>query len=363
MEERSLARLAVDMLIDVLKAYSPTNHEERAINILKYYANELGYEDVVVDSAGNLIASYGSGSTSISLIGHIDTVPGELPVQFDGVVVRGRGAVDAKGPLVAMFIGASLARRFIDVKRFRVYAIAVTGEEGDSRGAKNLIRNGFKSNGIIIGEPSNNSIVIGYRGSIKMKIVCRGVGGHSSSPPAGPSACDKLIELWSMIRSKYREYKAMGISASLIYLKCGEEHSSIHPRYGESIIDVRISVDRSVNDVINELSNILNAYPCEYRVLDYTNPVRVSINNAIVRSITRSLVKLGIRPRFTYKLGTSDMNLLYPIATRNIAAFGPGKSELSHSDGEEIGVNEIINGTYIYMNTIVEFTKIYSDPR
>ncbi len=351
------------MLIDVLKAYSPTNHEHKAIDVLKHYVYELGYEDIVTDEVGNLIASYGSGYTTISFIGHIDTVPGELPVQFDGAVVRGRGAVDAKGPLVAMFIGASLAKRFIDSKRFRVYVIATTGEEGDSRGAKNLLRKGFRSNGVVIGEPSNNSIVVGYRGSIKIKIVCRGMGGHSSSPSTEATACDKLIGIWSMIRDRYREYKATETSASLTYLRCGEESSSVYPRYGESIIDIRVSINKLIRDIMDELHRLLNIDLCEYNVLDYTNPVKVSLNNTIVKSIMRAMIKLNTKPRFTYKLGTSDMNILYPTVAMNIAAFGPGRSELSHSDKEEISIDEMINGIHIYMNTIGEFINIYSAPR
>ncbi|ADM28547.1 N-acetyl-ornithine/N-acetyl-lysine deacetylase [Ignisphaera aggregans DSM 17230] len=351
------------MLIDILKAYSPTNHEDRAIEVLKNYAYELGYEDIVVDEVGNLIASYGRGPISISFIGHIDTVPGELPVSFNGDVITGRGAVDAKGPLVAMFIGASLAKRFIDFNRFKVYAIAVTGEEGDSRGAKNLVKKGFRSDGAVIGEPSNNSIVVGYRGSIKMKIVCRGIGGHSSSPSIEATACDKVIDIWSRIRDRYRGYRASETSASLIYLRCGEESSSVHPRYGESIIDIRVSVDRSIRDIVDEISQLITISSCEYSILDYTNPVKVSLNNVMVRSMTRAMVKHNIRPRFTYKLGTSDMNIIYPIVTENIVAFGPGRSELSHSDREEISIDEMIKGIYIYRDTINEFINIYSAPR
>src|SRR5690606_9695137 len=42
---------------------------------------------------------------------HLDTVAGELPVGFDGERFRGRGAIDAKGPAVALLAGVRAARR------------------------------------------------------------------------------------------------------------------------------------------------------------------------------------------------------------------------------------------------------------
>ena len=48
----------------------------------------------------------GNGPTKIVLLGHIDTVPGEIPVRVEDGVLHGRGSVDAKGPL-ATFVAAA----------------------------------------------------------------------------------------------------------------------------------------------------------------------------------------------------------------------------------------------------------------
>ncbi|MEM4627714.1 MAG: hypothetical protein QXX37_05475, partial [Ignisphaera sp.] len=68
MEDASLNNLAIDMLIDLLKAYSPTGEENRAVTVLKEYATDLGYEDIYIDGVGNLIASYGDGDIFIDFI-------------------------------------------------------------------------------------------------------------------------------------------------------------------------------------------------------------------------------------------------------------------------------------------------------
>jgi len=258
--EGVLRDLAEEMLLELLKAYSPSGHEEKAIKILREYVLTLGFDDVHIDGVGNLIAEIGYGDRSIALVGHIDTVPGELPVELSNGVVRGRGAVDAKGPLVAMFIGASLAKNHINLSKHRVYAIAAVGEEGDSRGAKELVKRGFKPNGIIIGEPSNNSIVLGYRGSVKVKIRCLSASSHTSSPPLEPTVYDKLIDLWIKVRERYSTFKAELTTAAILSIQCGDNTEySVYPREGSVLIDFRVGINDSVKSIEEYLSKLVDA--------------------------------------------------------------------------------------------------------
>ncbi|PUA31823.1 MAG: hypothetical protein B7O98_08485 [Zestosphaera tikiterensis] len=360
MGNRSLNNLLADFVVDLLKAYSPTYSEGKAVEVLKSYAVSLGYDEVLVDEVGNLIASYGGGPKKVALIGHIDTIPGELPIVFDGVNVRGRGAVDAKGPLASFFVGASLAKDLINKRDVTVYSIAVVGEEGNSRGIKNLVRKGFRADGVVIAEPSNYNIVVGYRGSVKVKIICRGGGGHTSSPSNGDSACDKLMSVLLKLKSVYNVYKATATSVSLTYMRCGEENANVYPRYGELNLDIRVSVDDVVDNVLNELKGLVTTYLCDFHVLSSVNPVKVSIaSNDVVKALTRAVYEQGMKPKFVYKLGTSDMNLAYPTISTNVAAFGPGHSELSHSDLEEISIDELVTGANIYKGFIEKFSKLH----
>ena len=89
-----------ELLLRLVKTYTPSGRENRLHDILSEIVEEFGYEEKHVDEAGNFIASYGEGMP-ILLASHIDTVPGELKAYFDGERVYGRGAVDAKGPLLS----------------------------------------------------------------------------------------------------------------------------------------------------------------------------------------------------------------------------------------------------------------------
>ncbi|MCA9862051.1 MAG: M20/M25/M40 family metallo-hydrolase, partial [Thermomicrobiales bacterium] len=62
-----------------------------------------------IDEAGNAIGEIGAGPKRVVLLGHIDTVPGQIPVRIEDGVLWGRGAVDAKGPLATFAAAAALA--------------------------------------------------------------------------------------------------------------------------------------------------------------------------------------------------------------------------------------------------------------
>ena len=71
-----------------------------------------GFDRAFVDEAGNAVGELGdpSASRTIVLLGHIDTVPGNIPVRIEprrATCSIGRGSVDAKGPLATFVAGAA----------------------------------------------------------------------------------------------------------------------------------------------------------------------------------------------------------------------------------------------------------------
>lgn len=352
-----MRRLLEDLMFDLLKAYSPTGSEEKAVRKYVEFISSLGLAEVYVDNVGNAIVDYGGGDKWVLLAGHIDTVAGELPVSYDGSVFRGRGAVDAKGPLVAMTIGALEATKYLG-SRCRVTVAALVGEEGRSPGARALIRSLSSSSArptaIIVGEPSGcDGVVIGYRGSIKLKLKCLGSGGHSSDPGRGVSAIEELINLW--LDLKALASSTLGLSIGMNYI-VGGGFFSVIPKECEALIDIRIPVEHELNDVKSKLHDVFvnRSRMCTYEVAEETPPVKVSVNVPIARALVRAIIKNGLRPVPAVKLGTSDMNLLVSL-TNNIVSYGPGNPELSHTDYEEINIDELELGAKIYRDAIINY--------
>ncbi len=86
----------------------------------------------------NLVLAAGSGDhdRTLSFNFHMDTVAGQVPVRREGDLVYGRGAVDDKGPGVALLAGirAALLAEPGLTGRVRLVVHSVAGEEGGAMG-------------------------------------------------------------------------------------------------------------------------------------------------------------------------------------------------------------------------------------
>ncbi len=95
-----------DTLVGLVSQYSPSGQERSAVEWLVRRMKSLGYDDAFIDEAGNAVGVMGKGPKQVVLLGHIDTVPGEIKVEQDGISLYGRGSVDAKGPLACFGCGS-----------------------------------------------------------------------------------------------------------------------------------------------------------------------------------------------------------------------------------------------------------------
>src|SRR3989304_5791964 len=118
----------VGVLLELVKAHSPSGREEDGVRAFTQVAQSLGFA-TEVDGAGNGIARIGSGKPQTLFLGHVDTVEGELPVRVEDGRVYGRGAVDAKGALATALLAAK-----DHAGPGGSLVVAAGGEGGDSRG-------------------------------------------------------------------------------------------------------------------------------------------------------------------------------------------------------------------------------------
>ena len=70
-------------LIGLVKHYSPSGQERGAVEWLVGRMQTLGFDEAFVDGAGNAVGVIGDGPKQVVLLGHIDTVPGEIPVRVE----------------------------------------------------------------------------------------------------------------------------------------------------------------------------------------------------------------------------------------------------------------------------------------
>ncbi|MCE4605750.1 MAG: N-acetyl-lysine deacetylase, partial [Desulfurococcales archaeon] len=346
--------IAGSLLLRLLGKYSPTGMEDEAVQELASWAEEMELKSWI-DRAGSVfIAPREVSSINVLLAGHIDTVPGWIEPGSRNDRIWGRGAVDAKGPLASMATGLLLLSK--KHPSCPTAVAGLVGEEGDSRGAWRLVRDGLVPPFVIIGEPSGgDKVVVGYRGGFHVEAECRGSGGHSSSPHLGDSALDKAIKLVGAVKTLFNPEDPSGPSIAVTGFEAWEGWNVL-PREAYLRLDVRVPPGLDDSVVALELADVIRGHGCMGVFHPGLKPIRVSVNSTVPRALSRSLILHGVKPRPVVKRGTSDMNIL-GIHAESIAAYGPGDSSMAHTDMEVVGVGELGLAAEVYERSILELCR------
>jgi len=322
-----------ELLVGLLKHYSPTESESTAVNYLTNWMNDAGFE-TQIDNSGNAIGKIGTGPISIMLLGHIDTAPGEISVRQEGDLIYGRGAVDAKGPLAAFAAAASLGA----IPGATITVIGAVGEEGDSRGALYVLDNFDRPDFLLIGEPSRwNRITLGYKGSISYTLSVEIPITHPASNTA--NACGILISNWESLLEFTRTYNTQH---EKVFDQVTPTIRSINSTsngigdYAQMHITFRLPEGLTINKIKDKVQTLVAA-PAKLQLTQgAVEAYRASKNTKLVRAALAAIRAEDGTPNFVVKTGTSDMNIVSPKWQCPSIAYGPGDSNLDHTPNEHI---------------------------
>jgi acetylornithine deacetylase len=177
---------------------SVTGHEKACAEFVKGYLIQLGFQaDLMPVSRdrSNVFATWGKPDVVLST--HLDTVPPFFPAHEEADRIYGRGSCDAKGILAAQVTAAERLKKD-GVKDFAL--LFLVGEETVSDGAREANLHPCGSRYIINGEPTENKLVTGCKGNLRIDIRAHGKMAHSAYPHLGVNAIDKLLDVLADIR-------------------------------------------------------------------------------------------------------------------------------------------------------------------
>ncbi len=100
----------INLLTGLLQHFSPTGHEVDAVDLPGWLHAANGIPGIIWMPLEMLLEQLETAARKFVLLGHIDTVPGEITVRQENDSLFGRGAVDAKGPLASFVVAASMAQ-------------------------------------------------------------------------------------------------------------------------------------------------------------------------------------------------------------------------------------------------------------
>jgi len=328
---------AADLLEGLVRIPSVTGDEEAAVAWLRRQAEADGFR-TTVDAAGDLVLEAGRGERRLLFVGHIDTVPGHIPVRVEDGVLWGRGSVDAKGCLVAAYIAA---RERLRDPGISLRLVAAVGEEGDSRGTRQTIDawTGPAPDWILVGEPSGaDAFTLGYKGIVRGALSTRSEPVHGGHP--GNTAAEALLDTWQELRTRYRFAEGFDrLSGRLDAVQAGNDGLS---DAGTARFQMRLPPHVDPGTLVEDVRAVATAHSVSLDV-DEAVPAAMGDARSPLAAAFRAAVRAGgAAPRLLRKTGTADLNLLaqaWPGVP--IGAYGPGDSDLDHTPHERLDLAEL----------------------
>lgn len=254
--------------------------------ILDYIENTLNLIGFKTEKRDKFLIMSNKQETSLGFLGHTDTVEftsGWNYKKFNLTKIDnkiyGLGVCDMKSGIAAI-ISAISQINFNELKK-GVKLYFTYDEEIDFSGIKDIIN--YEKNFpemMIIGEPTNNEVIVGSKGLMEYKILLRGIKTHSSTPNKGKNAIMSAISFINELNEFYENeiksdinynfeipYTTMNIGK----IQGGSGINSV-PDSCEFLVDFR-TIDRLEEEKIIEKIKILEEkYQAEVQELNKLSP-------------------------------------------------------------------------------------------
>jgi LysW-gamma-L-lysine carboxypeptidase len=361
-------KFATKMLEKALRLYTPSLSERPMAEFLADKCDDLGFEDIQIDEVGNIIAKKGSGSPKIMLCGHMDVVPGKVKVRKEGDSLYGRGASDAKAPLMAMLFAAAS----IEKNQGTVTFVGAVDEEGNAVGIKNIVKKKMDVDYAVFGEPSGiKQVTIAYKGRLAIKLkISAADSSHASAPWLSKNAIEESMIFVKELKEKLEanqedKTKGMLLTATMTEIKGGTSHN-ITPKECETLFDIRIPVDMNCKSIEQKIATLVKEISQErevdafYSILDETEPFEAPHNSSLVRAFTLGIMQVEkSRPTLIRKTGTGDMNVLGNQWKIPVVTYGPGDPHEAHTIDEKVSIEEYLKGIEVFKATLQHLKRLH----
>jgi LysW-gamma-L-lysine carboxypeptidase len=332
----------VAFLEQMLRIPSVSGQEGEVARFLVQQMQALGFHSYV-DGAGNAVGEVGSGP-EIVLLGHIDTVPGVVPVRIEDGKLYGRGSVDAKGPF-ATFVAAAaqlIADRGDSPRGARLVLVGAVEEEAASSKGAHYVVDKYAPIACVIGEPSGwDRLTLGYKGRLLIEGRWEQPMAHSAG--RDPAVAERAVGFWNAVAAHcaaHNSGKSQLFGQLLPSLRAIASGSDGLTDWADATIGVRLPPDVDPDVLADRLAQI--GVGAQLRFRGGCSAYRSEKNTALVRAMLKGVRAAGGAPGFLLKTGTSDMNVVGPAWRCPILAYGPGDSSLDHTPNEHVEVAEYL---------------------
>ncbi|RAQ96022.1 [LysW]-lysine hydrolase [Thermogemmatispora tikiterensis] len=354
----------IELLYRMVSIPSLSGQERPLATWLAEYLPRLGLR-TSLDEVGNLIATVPvdpevAGRAPLVLLGHMDTVPGAIPVTIREGKLYGRGAVDAKGPLAAFLAAAARLAKRGGLQRPIVVIGAVEEEAATSRGARAVVDR-YRPYACLIGEPSGSrAVTLGYKGRLLVDGRVVRPCGHSAGPRQ--TAAEAAAAFWERVRLHAEEWNRehggsspfAALQPVLRSIESGQD--GLH-EWATLRIGYRLPLACSARELRAELERWAAEAELAVSFSGEEAAFQAPRTTRLVRAFVQAMRAMEIQPAFKVKTGTSDMNVVGPVWGPEIVAYGPGDARLDHTPEEHLALEEYMEAIAILERVLTSLAQ------
>jgi acetylornithine deacetylase len=323
---------------------SPSGDEDAATRFLAAHLESLGYTVELQEIAphrANIIATASSVAPRLFFSTHIDTVPPSIASSEDDTHIYGRGSCDAKGIIAAQIFAAEILRR---EGVGEIGLLFTVDEELGSLGARAANTHALASacDYLINGEPTDNKLATGSKGSLRLRLCTAGRAAHSAYPEHGDSAIERLLDVLEDVRrAEWPQDDFFGATTCNIGTIHGGTRPNIIPAEASAELQIRL-VNESAR--VKEQLERAVAGRAEIEYLSVAEPVRLFAPEGFAREVVRFTTDIPYLPNWGAPL-----------------LLGPGSILDAHTAGERIGKDELTKSVELYVQLARELLARASD--
>lgn len=313
---------------------SVSGNEEAVGYFLRDHLETLGWTvelQPVSENQNNVIATL-NDTPRVWLSTHMDTVPPFIPPTEDNEKIYGRGACDAKGIIAAQITAAEQLRKEGITDIGLLYTVE---EERASTGAKaaNLHPLAAKCEYMINGEPTDNDLAIGSKGSFRLMIKTSGKAAHSAYPEEGDSAIETLLDILEDIRHTHFPHDDFfGETTVNIGTIDGGLALNIIPPKAEAGLLIRLTTKRE--PIEQALESVIRGR-AEIEVLSCSEPVKLFSVEGFTQKVVRFTTDIPHMPNWGKPL-----------------LLGPGSILVAHTKDEFVLKKDLEISVELYINLV-----------
>ncbi|HEY5270342.1 MAG TPA: YgeY family selenium metabolism-linked hydrolase [Anaerolineales bacterium] len=366
----------------LVRIKSISGQEGAVIQFIREKMLTLGFDEVKIDSMGNVLGRIGRGGKSILLDAHVDTVAvndaeeWKIP-PFSGEIIdgrlHGRGSVDMKSGAAAALYAAAIAKQagLADGKTIYV-SCSVFEEDCDGENLKHLFKElDLKPDYVVICEPSGNKLTLGHKGKAQITIKTRGLSAHGSAPEKGINAIYEMAGIIQRVEKKNIELMDKeGPRSTLVMTRISSTAASLNavPSECEAYLDRRLVPGETEDTLREEMERLLRGKNATWDVqpihreswtgmqikyVPFHLAWKIDLEHALTQACRAAYAEtFGTQPA-EYVFWDFSTNAVTPVGLGiPTIGFGPGEYKLAHMRDESCDVDQILQACGFYARVI-----------